>query len=205
MHVSTRNVAPTSTCERDQLSGGGALITRLAPQTGAHAMSASLEPDLRGELLAIVPHLRAFAVLLTGDRQRADDLVLATLVTAWGEVQDLEVGTNLRVWLFKLLRDLFYAECISRVSGPDHSADRISAMVDTRSREAIESFRATLVTFSVEQREALLLMEWEGFSYEEAAEICRCSVYVIRSRLNAVRKFCSAPHLARWHRRREFY
>ena len=194
MHVSIHNVAQNSTSERDQLSRGGALLTRLVPQKGAPAMYAALEPDLRGELLAITPHLRAFAVSLTGDRERADDLVQETLTTAWGELHDLEVGTNLRVWLFKVLRQLFYAECTSRISGPDHSADRLSTMTDTGSREAVESVKAILVTFPIEQREALLLMAWEDFSYEEAAEICRCSIDTIQSRLNAARRCCSAPN-----------
>jgi RNA polymerase sigma-70 factor, ECF subfamily len=162
--------------------------------SGDGASYVALEPDLRGEVLAIIPHLRAFAVSLTGDREGADDLVQETLTTAWGEFHDPEVGTNLRVLLFKVLRDLFYAECISRISGPDHSADRISTMADTRSCEAVESFKATLVTFPVEQREALLLIEWEGLSYEIAAEICRCSVDTIQSRLNAARRCCSAPN-----------
>jgi RNA polymerase sigma-70 factor, ECF subfamily len=194
MHASTHSVAQNSTCERDQLSRGGALLTRLVPQKGAHAMYAALEPDLRGELLAIVPHLRAFGVVLTGDRERADDLVQKTLTTAWGEVHDLEVGTNLRVWLFKVLRQLFYAECTSRINGPDHSADRLSTMTDTGSREAVERFKATLAWIPIEQREALLLMEWEDFSYEETAEICRCSVDTVQSRLNAARRCCSAPN-----------
>jgi RNA polymerase sigma-70 factor, ECF subfamily len=194
MHASIHNVAQNSTCERDQLSQGGALLTRLVPQKGAHGMYAALELNLRGEVLAIIPHLRAFGMVLTGDRKRADNLVQETLTTAWGEVHDLEVGTNLRVWLFKVLRQLFYAECTSRISGPDHSADRLSTMTDTGSREAVESFKAILAMFPIEQREALLLMAWEGFSYEEAAEICRCSIDTIQSRLNAARRCCSAPN-----------
>jgi RNA polymerase sigma-70 factor, ECF subfamily len=193
MHAPTHIVAQNSTGERDQLSRGGALLTRLVPQKGAHAMSAALERDLRGELLAIIPHLRAFAVVLTGDRERADDLVQGTLTTAWGEFHDLEVGTNLRVWLFKVLRQLFYAECTSRVSGPDHTADRLSTMTDTGSREAVESVKAILAMFPIEQREALLLIEWEGFSHDEAAEICRCSACALQSRLNAAHRCCSAP------------
>ena len=147
MHASIHIVAQNSTGEGDRLSQGGALRTRLAPEKGDHSMYVALERDLRGELLAIIPHLRAFAVVLTGDRERADDLVQETLTTAWGEFHDLEVGTNLRVWLFKVLRHLFYAECTSRISGPDHSADRLSTMTDTGSREAVESFKAILAIF----------------------------------------------------------
>ena len=73
-------------------------------------MSAALERDLRGELLAIIPHLRAFAVVLTGDRERADHLVHETLTTAWGEINDRQVSANLRAFLFRVLRNLFYAE-----------------------------------------------------------------------------------------------
>jgi len=158
-HVSIQSVAQSSMCERDQLSQGGAFLMRLESGKGAPAMSAALEPDLRGELLAIIPHLRAFAVLLTGDRERADHLVHETLTTAWGELHDLEVGTNLRVRLFKALRKLFYAECTGSFSGPDHSALRLATMTAPESREAFKRIKAIFVMFSIEQREALPLID----------------------------------------------
>jgi len=172
-------------------------------RSGDKASPTTLELDLRGELLAIIPHLRAFAVLLTGDRERADDLVQEMLTTAWGEFHHREESANLRIYFFKVLHKLFYSEFNSRVSDPDHSANRLSTVPSTGRRESVESFKAILVTFPIEQREALLLIEWEGFSHEEAAEICRCSIYAIQRRLTAAHRCRSAPYRTRRHRRRE--
>src|SRR4028119_1161472 len=70
----------------------------------------SVEPALRDEILAAIPSLRAFAISLTHDPHRADDLVQDTLVRAWRAIDRFERGTNLNAWLFTILRNLFHSE-----------------------------------------------------------------------------------------------
>ena len=69
-----------------------------------------VEGTLRDQMLAAVPSLRAFAISLTNNRDRADDLVQETLLRAWANLDRFERGTNLEAWLFTILRNLFHSE-----------------------------------------------------------------------------------------------
>ena len=69
---------------------------------------------LKQALLALIPNLRAFAVSLCGDVERADDLVQETLLKAWNHLESFEQGTNLRAWLFTILRNTYFSECRKR-------------------------------------------------------------------------------------------
>ena len=82
------------------------------------------EPALRDALLAAVPSLRAFAISLSGQVDRADDLVQDTLLRALSNLHRFEPGTNLNAWLFTILRNLFHSEYRKRrreVEDPDGS------------------------------------------------------------------------------------
>src|SRR5215213_8367075 len=72
--------------------------------------AADVEAAFRADLLAMTPNLRAFALSLVGDRDRADDLVQDTLLRALQKRDRFEPGTQLQAWLFTLLRNLFYSE-----------------------------------------------------------------------------------------------
>ena len=56
---------------------------------------------------ALIPNLRAYARMLTHDRANADDLVQACLERAIDKVETFEPGTNLKGWLFTILRNLY--------------------------------------------------------------------------------------------------
>ena len=55
-------------------------------------------------MLALVPNLRAFALSLTRDVNHADDLVQETLLRAWAALDRFEPGSNIKAWLFVILR-----------------------------------------------------------------------------------------------------
>ena len=63
----------------------------------------------RDELVDHLPALRAFALSLTRDGSSADDLVQDTIVKAWTHIDKFQPGTNLRAWLFTILRNTFYS------------------------------------------------------------------------------------------------
>src|SRR4028119_2293960 len=69
-----------------------------------------VEDTLRDRMLAAVPSLRAFAISLTNNRDRADDLVQDTLMRAWANIDRFERGTNLEAWLFTILRNQSHSE-----------------------------------------------------------------------------------------------
>ena len=66
--------------------------------------------DFKAELLALIPFLRAFARSLTGNQEGADDLAQETLVKAWQSRATFIPGTNLKAWLFTILRNQFYSD-----------------------------------------------------------------------------------------------
>ena len=149
------------------------------------------EPEIRDALLAAVPSLRAFAISLSGQVDRADDLVQDTLLRALSHIDRFERGTNLNAWLFTILRNLFHSEYRKRrreVEDPDGSyAGRLKSQPEQGSRLDFEDFRTALSKLPPDQREALLLVGASGFSYEEAANICQCAVGTIKSRVNRAR------------------
>src|SRR5881227_4106910 len=83
-----------------------------------------LTDSLRDDILASVPSLRAFAISLSGNGDRADDLVQETLLRAMANIESFQPGTNLSAWLFTILRNLFRSEYRKRrreVEDPDGS------------------------------------------------------------------------------------
>jgi RNA polymerase sigma-70 factor (ECF subfamily) len=149
------------------------------------------EPTLRDEILAAIPSLRAFAISLTNDPVRADDLVQDTILRAWANIARFQPGTNLHAWLFTILRNLFHSEYRKRkreVEDVDGSyAARLRTLPDQHDHLDFEDFRVALAKLSVDQREALLLVAAQGLSYEAAAEICGVAVGTIKSRVNRAR------------------
>ena len=149
------------------------------------------EPAIQEALLAAVPSLRAFAISLCGQVDRADDLVQDTLLRALSHIDRFERGTNLNAWLFTILRNLFHSEYRKRrreVEDPDGSyAGKLKVQPEQGPRLDFEDFRTALAKLPPDQREALLLVGASGFSYEEASNICGCAVGTIKSRVNRAR------------------
>ena len=149
------------------------------------------EPAIQEALLAAVPSLRAFAISLCGQVDRADDLVQDTLLRALSHIDRFERGTNLNAWLFTILRNLFHSEYRKRrreVEDPDGSyAGKLKVQPEQGPRLDFEDFRTALAKLPPDQREALLLVCASGFSYEEASNICGCAVGTIKSRVNRAR------------------
>src|SRR5882757_10014518 len=148
-------------------------------------------PSVSEAMLGAVPSLRAFAISLSGNVDRADDLVQETLLRAWANLNSFEPGTNMSAWLFTILRNLFRSEYRKRrreVEDADGSyADTLKSQPEQHGRVEFEEFRTALAKLPPDQREALLLVGASGFSYEEAAAICECAVGTIKSRVNRAR------------------
>jgi RNA polymerase sigma-70 factor, ECF subfamily len=151
----------------------------------------SVEPAFRDQMLAAVPSLRAFAISLCGSHDRADDLVQDTLMRAWKNVDRFEPGTNLNAWLFTILRNLFHSEYRKRkreVEDVDGTyAAKLKTAPDQGSWLDFPDFRGALAKLPADQREALLLVGAQGFSYEDAANIMGCAIGTVKSRVNRAR------------------
>ena len=155
-----------------------------------------VEDTLRDQMLAAVPSLRAFAISLTGNRDRADDLVQDTLMRAWASIDRFERGTNHEAWLFTILRNRFHSEYRKRkheVEDVDGAfAARLKTYPDQQSHLDYEDFLTALPKLPPDQREALLLVGAQGMSYEDAAEVCNVPVGTIKSRVNRARNRLTA-------------
>ena len=154
-------------------------------------MKAKVSPALRDALIGEMGNLRAFGVSLCGDRERADDLVQETLFKAWNHLDSFREGTNLKAWLFTILRNTYFSERRKRrreVEDADGGyAARLSMHPEQHGHMDMQDFREVLVRLPDDQREALILVGAAGFSYEEAADICGCAVGTIKSRVNRAR------------------
>jgi RNA polymerase sigma-70 factor, ECF subfamily len=151
----------------------------------------TVEPALRDDLLRATPSLRAFAISLTNNLDRADDLVQDTLVRALANIDRFQRGTNLNAWLFTILRNLFHSEYRKRRREVEDADGAYAAKLAVQPAQGahldLDDFRKALGKISADQREALLLVGASGFSYEEAARICGCAVGTIKSRVNRAR------------------
>ncbi|MEE3072323.1 MAG: sigma-70 family RNA polymerase sigma factor, partial [Pseudomonadota bacterium] len=65
--------------------------------------------DPKDELITHLPAMRAFAMSLTRNSATADDLVQDAVVKAWSNFHSFEAGTNMRAWLFTILRNTYYS------------------------------------------------------------------------------------------------
>jgi RNA polymerase sigma-70 factor (ECF subfamily) len=158
-------------------------------------------PDPRGELPEHLPALRAFAISLVRDVPAADDLVQDTIVKAWSNIDKFEPGTNLRAWLFTILRNTFYSQLRKRkreVPDPDGiHAGRLCEKPAHDGRLAMNDFRKAFDQLSAEHREALILVGASGFSCEEVAQMTGVAVGTVKSRTNRARaRLCEMLGLA---------
>ena len=154
----------------------------------------SRSPDsesFKSELLALVPFLRAFARSLSGRRDSADDLAQEALVKAWQSRASFIPGTNLKAWLFMILRNHFYSErrrAWRQTPWDAEAAERIPGNNGGQAWAAeLSDVARALKSLPIEQREALILVGAGGFAYQEAARISNCAVGTVKSRVARAR------------------
>ncbi|WP_193183054.1 RNA polymerase sigma factor [Nisaea sediminum] len=159
-----------------------------ADRSTAGAAAAGFKRDM----IAALPNLRAFAVSLIGASDKADDLVQDTIMKAWAKQDSFTHGTNIKAWLFTILRNEFYSQMRKRGREVQDSegtlTERLSVHPEQYGSLDMRDFRRALDTLPEDQREALILVGASGFSYEEASEICGCAVGTIKSRINRGRQ-----------------
>jgi RNA polymerase sigma factor (sigma-70 family) len=155
------------------------------------ALGEQLDPAFRVGLVSALPSLRAFALSLVHDSDRAADLVQDTLVRAWDKRASFQPGTNLNAWLFTVLRNSFYSEYRRRKYDVQDTDGKHAATLKTSPEQVdklqVQDLQKALLRLAPDQREALLLVGAEGLSYDEAATICGCPVGTVKSRVNRAR------------------
>ena len=152
------------------------------------------DPDevFKRELVAALPHLRAFARGLSRSASDADDLAQTTMMKAWRSRAQYAPGSNLKAWLFRILRNEFYSE--KRRSWrrcdlePEAAESRPAETGDPDASLALAEVRRGLHGLTPEHREVLMLIGAAGLAYEEAAGILGCPAGTVKSRLNRARE-----------------
>ena len=147
----------------------------------------------RDDLVAQLPHLRAFArSLVGGDRPHlADDLVQDTVALALRSWHRFTPGTDLKAWLFRILHN----RCRSvlrrkHVASEVHVEDlehRATVPAAQEGRLELAAFKAAFAALGPSHREVLVLAGVHGLPYERIAEVCGCELGTVKSRANRAR------------------
>jgi RNA polymerase sigma-70 factor (ECF subfamily) len=145
----------------------------------------------RAQMIALLPELRGFARFLVRERAEADDLVQEAVVRALAALDQFQPGTNLKSWLFTILRNAFFEQARRRRT--ERVALERSVMADEprvsdqEGRAALSDLQRRLWSLPPLLREALVLVGVQELSYDEAAAICGVPAGTMKARVSRAR------------------
>jgi RNA polymerase sigma-70 factor (ECF subfamily) len=149
--------------------------------------------------MPLFDQLYNFAHWLTGDRADAEDLVQETYAKALKGFKSFEEGTNLRAWMYRILRNTFLTSrsglMAQNTSSLDDDADSAEVVADNVTPESLllqlestQTVMDALAGLPVAYREMILLCEVEELSYKETAQVLVVPIGTVMSRLSRARK-----------------
>lgn len=147
-----------------------------------------MNSSIQNDIAAYLPALRRFAYRFCGNDNDAEDLAQETVMKALGAIHLFHPGTNLKSWLFTIMRNQFstqYQRSKRIVIGIDDKS--VNLPKAPPSQEWVMRGRDFEIAFSglpAHLHEALRLVLIEGASYEDAAQSCKCALGTIKSRVN---------------------
>ncbi len=144
-----------------------------------------------GQILGHLPALQKYAFALARNFHAAEDLVQDTIVKAYACIDQFQRDSNLRAWLFTILRNTFYSGLRKQkfeVSDPDglHAATLVT-LPDHDGRLALRDFLHAFAQLSPEHRKIVALVGASGYSYIAAAEQIGIPAGTAKSRLSRAR------------------
>lgn len=159
-----------------------------------------MEPEFFEQLaLPLFDSLYNLAHWLTGDRVDAEDLVQETYAKALKGFRSFQEGTNLRAWMFRILRNTFLTSRTGLMARNTLWLEEEADEAETRSAHAItpesvllrnenqQIVLDALAALPVHYREIILLCEVEEMSYREIAEVLSLPIGTVMSRLSRAR------------------
>jgi RNA polymerase sigma-70 factor (ECF subfamily) len=150
------------------------------------------------ELAAVIPRLRRYALVLTGNPARGDDLVQDTLTRAWDKRSYWRAGSDLRAWLFTIMHNVFVNQLAGArrdaanvsldAEGENGTAFQVPTVDDPTRRIELQEVMGWIRRLPAEQREVLMRVAVEGMRYEEVAVALGIPVGTVMSRLSRARE-----------------
>ncbi len=154
--------------------------------------------EFEREALVHLDSLYHVALRLTRNRAEAEDVVQEAFLRAFRSFHRFNPGTNCRAWLFTILRNVFLNRVRTQgrevleteMGGLDHAEMATEAQVD---KNPEEHFLQTMLHGDVDRaltmlplafREAVMLVDIEGLTYREVAEVQGCPIGTVMSRLS---------------------
>lgn len=139
-------------------------------------------------MLDLLPRLRRFAAGLAGSTADGDDLCQMTIERALTNRDKWREGTRLDSWMYRIMRNLWIDDRrANQRRGQTFVDEEAGLAVGSEGAQeasaALSDVDRALATLPDDQREAVLLVMVEGYSYREAAEIAQCPVGTMNSRL----------------------
>ena len=157
------------------------------------AMSEASRREVRAGLEPSLTRLWRYALVLSRARDVADDLVQATCLRAIEHADQFAPGTRVDRWLFAILRSIWLNEIRSqRVREGGGFVDAENTLTTDGAREIEMNITVSVVLRAIDrlpeaQRETVLLVYAEGYSYAEAAAALSIPIGTVMSRLAAGR------------------
>lgn len=147
---------------------------------------------VRRRLIEEIPRLRRYARLLVRDSTYADDLVQECLTRAVARLDTYSPGTNLRAWLFVILRNVVINNYHRERRGPallelTEAHGQVVSASDQEQHMMLDEVRQAVERLPDEQRDIILLVPVGGLAYEEVAQILDIPIGTVRSRLSRAR------------------
>lgn len=168
-----------------------------SPATPATAEQTPARRDLYNAILPEIPSLRRYARFLTRDPDVADDLVQEALTRAVGAADSFRLGTNIRAWLFTILKNVVRNSVRRGRHNPIHAVETLDTVVrcdpadQPDARLELTSLAEAIDSLPPSFKQVLILCGVEGFLYEEAATVLDVPVGTVRSRLFRARNLLS--------------
>ncbi|AHB48516.1 RNA polymerase sigma70 factor [Hyphomicrobium nitrativorans NL23] len=151
--------------------------------------------EIRSRMIELLPRLRRFAFALTGNKDKADDLVQDTCERALAHLDQWKPGTSLDSWMYRIAQNIWVDHHRSRKShGGENTLDEVENLMGQDGRNVTES-RLTLAAVTegiarlpAEQKVLVAMVCVEGISYKEAAGILGIPIGTVMSRLSRARQ-----------------
>lgn len=148
--------------------------------------------------------LKSFALKMTNDLDAADDLLQDTLLKAFRFFEKFEKGTNIKAWLFQIMKNSFINNYRKNAKEPNkvdyedvqnfyenvkeedvktqhYQSDAFNDVLDDEISDALSKLPD-------DYRTIVFLSDVEGYTYEEIADFIDCPIGTVRSRLHRARK-----------------